>query len=81
MKNEDKKAIKEVIFWNIVAISFVNILFGIIAGIVEKKCAPSSIAAYINLPYRISCEFTKPRFNLKESYERKASGTKRANRI
>jgi hypothetical protein len=37
-------------------------LFGIIAGPIFRNCEPESILSTINIPYRLGCELTVPRF-------------------
>jgi len=39
-----------------------SLVFGLVQGGIEKNCLTQSIAATINIPFRLACEFMKPRF-------------------
>jgi len=39
-----------------------SFLFGIIAGSIFRNCEPESILSAINIPHRLGCELTVPRF-------------------
>lgn len=51
-----------IVFAASVIISFISLPFGFVSGGGKKGCSYESIAAYWNIPYRIGCELTKPRF-------------------
>lgn len=42
--------------------SFLSFAVGVNAGVFFKTCKPESIAAYVNIPYRVGCELTLRRW-------------------
>lgn len=43
-------------------ISITSGFIGMLDGNIHNDCSTYSIASRINIPYRLGCEFTKPRF-------------------
>jgi len=55
-----RKMLPVIVFTVILTIA--SIFAGSLTGLLEHECKAESIAAATNIPYRLACEFTKPRF-------------------
>jgi len=44
---------------------FSSTLFGGLNGAINGRCPTDSIQSYINIPYRLACEFVQPRWEKK----------------
>ena len=58
----DKKNLRFLLLTVFLALSCASFILGMMRGGFDEDCSYQSIAAIINIPYRLGCELTLPRF-------------------
>lgn len=62
MNKHEKEFIKFFIVASMGFYLFFSVNFGVITGVKKGKCEARSIQVYVNIPYRLACEFVRERW-------------------
>lgn len=57
------KNLKEFLIIASITLTLTSLIFGLCLGL-DDDCKYNSIAARVNIPYFLGCEFTRPRFKI-----------------